>query len=117
MPSAKKNQRLKGQIFEWLALFFLLARGYRLLARQDRQGGIEADILMAQGNRLVVVEVKFRQSRAACHVAIHPAQQARLLLKARQLAAGRGFDEVRLDGVFFFPQWPFVEHVPNVFAG
>lgn len=107
--------RLKGRIGEALACLLLLAKGYRLVTRNSRAGGAEVDAIWRQGDTLVLVEVKFRPTLAAGHVAIHPHQKARL---QRQLNAWqqrlRHQGSVRLDVVLVAPIWPFIEHHRNV---
>jgi putative endonuclease len=54
----------KGRDGEDLAADFLIAAGYRLLARNVRVAGGEIDALCLDGATLVVVEVKRRDSSA-----------------------------------------------------
>jgi putative endonuclease len=47
------------------AAAWLSARGYRILARNVRAGGVEIDLIAARGPLLAFVEVKARRSRRA----------------------------------------------------
>jgi len=49
---------------ETRAAAYLEERGYRILARNTRSGGVELDIVASRGATLVFVEVKTRRSRA-----------------------------------------------------
>jgi putative endonuclease len=54
----------KGRDGEDVAAAFLVASGYRMLARNVRVGRGEIDAVCLDGSTLVVVEVKRRDSRA-----------------------------------------------------
>lgn len=104
----------KGMIFEALARLLLRLKGYRILAHNRAFHGVEVDILAARGRTLVLVEVKYRQSREKSHLALHPEQRRRLRRQGQQLAdENRYFEDARLDVVLFFPHRPFVQHIPN----
>ena len=80
----------RGEMGERLAALFLQMRGLRLLEHRYRVPGGEIDLVMAQGDTLVFVEVKTRGSSRA------PAPEQRL--GGRQLAllrrtAGRWLQE------------------------
>ena len=57
--------RALGVAGEALAARFLEERGYRVLDRNVRAGGVEIDLVAARGGLVVFVEVKTRRSRAA----------------------------------------------------
>ncbi|PVE25837.1 YraN family protein [Microvirga sp. KLBC 81] len=52
----------RGHYAEWIALLFLLTRGYRPLARRYAAAGGEIDLIMARGDTIAFVEVKARGS-------------------------------------------------------
>ncbi len=64
------------------------ARGYEVLARRLRTGAGELDLVVADGDTLVFVEVKARKSAAVAAYAVGPRQQQRLLLAAEAALAG-----------------------------
>lgn len=108
------STNLKGRFFEALARMVLRLRGCRILAKNSRTAGIEADILALRGRTLFVVEVKYRQSRQKAHQALHPTQRQRLLRQAHELQHRYPtVDAVRLDVVLFFPHAPFMEYLKN----
>ena len=111
MPtSLSLKTSVKGRFFEAMARLYLRTKGYQILAKNTRTAGVEADILALHQKTLVVVEVKYRKSKAQAHTAIHPKQKERLLRHAQQLASRYPQVEgVRLDAVLFFPHAPFVE--------
>ena len=96
----------KGRDGEDLAASFLAAAGYRVLARNVRIPGGEIDAVCLDGNTLVVVEVKRRDS-SAFGTALG-AVDARKRAKLRRIAADYAqivapsakirFDVVTLDG-------------------
>ncbi|MBV8148485.1 MAG: YraN family protein [Candidatus Eremiobacteraeota bacterium] len=96
----------KGRDGEELAVTFLAAAGYRVLARNVRIPGGEIDAVCLDGNTLVVVEVKRRDS-SAFGTALG-AVDARKRAKLRRIAADYAqivapsakirFDVVTLDG-------------------
>jgi putative endonuclease len=62
-------------------------RGFALLGQRQRTKSGEIDIVVADRDMLVFVEVKARDSFAAAAYAIAPRQQARLLQAAESLLA------------------------------
>ena len=104
----------KGRFFELCARLFLRAKGYKILAKNSRTVGVEADILALKGRTLVLVEVKYRKTRGRAHHALHPKQRERLQRQAYELAQRYPQTEaVRLDVVLFFSHAPFVEYIKN----
>ncbi len=81
----KKRQWL-GREGEDRATRFLEARGYRIVARNVRAGGVELDVIATKGPRLVFIEVKTRRassdagfgSHGRAAEAVDPRKQARL---------------------------------------
>lgn len=84
----------QGQAAERAAETFLLGRGLRLVARNWRCKGGEIDLVMADGDVLVFVEVRARSGSGFGGAAgsITPAKQARVILAARHYLAARGAD-------------------------
>lgn len=110
----KKIVHIKGAFFEMVAAGLLRMKGYRVLARNKKFGGVEIDILAAKGRTLVIAEVKYRKSRQKGHEALHPKQRQRLMRQAQQLASsGSYFQDVRIDVVLFFAHRPYVQHIRN----
>jgi len=108
---------------ERAAASFLKRRGYRILARGDRDGPGELDLVALDGRTIVFVEVKTRQSDQAGHAAeaVDDAKQRRLtrlavawLKRRRLLEYPARFDVIAItwpDG----QRRPTIEHFPNAF--
>jgi len=95
------RRRTLGAEGEERAAHFLEARGYRLLARNPRAGGVELDLVVARGRTVVFVEVKTR--RGTCkglpEEAVDARKRARLVRGAAAWLRehGRHFCSVRFD--------------------
>jgi putative endonuclease len=103
----RQEAQRRGARAETLALWWLRAKGYRLLARNYRRGVGEADLVMARGKLLIFVEVKRREDKAAAGEAIQPRQQARIARAAEAFIAQHkkhwGKD-IRFDAVLISPR-------------
>jgi len=51
---------LRGHRAEWIALLFLISKGYRPLARRYAASGGEIDLIVMRGDTIAFVEVKAR---------------------------------------------------------
>lgn len=58
--SERRRAERKGRAAELLAALFLMAKGYRLLARRVKTGRGEIDLVMRLGRDIIFVEVKTR---------------------------------------------------------
>lgn len=79
----------KGRRAEQAAAVFLARQGLRVIARNYHCRGGEIDLICRDGNTLVFVEVRQRQSRrfGGAAASITPAKQRRILLAARHYLA------------------------------
>ena len=77
-----------GRLAEGVAAGLLAARGWKLVGRNLKAGGAEADLLAWEGETLVVVEVKAR--RALVCGWPQEAVDARKLRRLRQVALAYG---------------------------
>jgi putative endonuclease len=112
-----------GQRGEAAAARFLRRRGYQILARGDRLGPGELDLVMLDRKTIVFVEVKTRQSHDGGHPAeaVNDDKQRRLtraavtfLKRYRLFECPARFDVVAVtwpDG----RRQPTIEHLPNAF--
>ena len=95
------DRRALGAEGEARAAAFLARRGYRIVGRNVRSGGIEMDIIASRGALLVFVEVKTRRSarQGPPEAAVDDAKQRRLVRGAAAwLRAHRtGARHVRFD--------------------
>ena len=82
---------------------YLKAKGYRIIARNVRAGGVELDLVVRHRRTLVFVEVKTRRSRrfGPPELAVDAGKQARLVTGARAWLGehGRGVERARIDVV------------------
>jgi putative endonuclease len=112
-----------GQRGERAAERYLRTRGYRILARGDRARFGELDLVALDGDTVVFVEVKTRQSQEFGHPseAVDAAKQRRLTRLAVAFLKHYGLLEhpARFDVVAV--TWPpdrdepLVEHIPDAF--
>ncbi|MBY0611584.1 MAG: YraN family protein [Beijerinckiaceae bacterium] len=87
--SRRRAQRFGGWA-EWAATLFLIAKGYRILERNYREGGGEIDLIVQRGRTVAFVEVKARPSAGAALLAIDDRKLAQIAKAARHwLSAAR----------------------------
>lgn len=85
--SRRKAER-RGRIGEWIAMLYLMAKGYRVIGHRLRTPYGEVDIAAWKAGVLVIVEVKARKTYEAGAYALTPAGQDRIA-RAAQALAGR----------------------------
>jgi len=74
----RRRAQRRGRAAEWLCLWHLRLRGWRILARDWRCPAGEIDILARRGRVLAVIEVKSRGELAAAATALTPRQRRRI---------------------------------------
>ena len=79
----------KGHAAKWIAVAWLMLKGYQILAFRLKGRGGEIDILARRGRTLAVVEVKRRQTIEAAVLALAPEQHGRLAAAGAAVARGR----------------------------
>jgi putative endonuclease len=116
-------EKTLGQRGEAAAARYLRRRGYKILARGDRLGPGELDLVMLDRETIVFIEVKTRQSHDAGHPAeaVDDRKQRRLtrlavtfLKRHRLLERPARFDVIAVT----WPagqRLPTIEHVENAF--
>lgn len=115
--AARRRHLRAGARAEWLALAWLMLRGYRPLARRWLVHGGEIDLVVRRGRLVVFVEVKARAALDDAYAAITPTKRRRL---ARAIRAWRSRNRwadagwsFRVDAVFLGRgRWP--RHVEGV---
>lgn len=108
MGSRAEAER-RGRRGEDLAAWWLRLTGWRILARRQRVGAGEVDIVARRGRTLAFVEVKWRAHAAALDLAIDAHRLKRVARAAEVLAArhARPGDDVRIDVMLLSPgRWP-----------
>ncbi|KLK94785.1 hypothetical protein AA309_02010 [Microvirga vignae] len=120
MESALARRRvtfLRGHYAEWVALLFLLAKGYRPLARRYAAAGGEIDLIMMRGDIIVFVEVKARGLMDNALSAITATKRQRFSRAVRAWLARHPHAQGktwRADAVFIAPKrWP--QHIVSAF--
>lgn len=83
---SRRTAERRGRLAEWVAILFLLAKGYRILGHRLRTPFGEVDIAAWKRGVLVVVEVKARRSYDAGAYAVTPRAQSRIASAASVLA-------------------------------
>ena len=111
--------RLAGHRGEWVAAFWLMAKGYRILGFRLKTPQGEIDLLAQKRGVVAVVEVKLRASKEAALAAVSYRQRERLR-RAGAAFAGRRKDlqgaAIRLDLLALAPgRLPC--HIPDAWFG
>ena len=122
MSEAGRSKRARrsgasGRRSEWLAILWLSAKGYRLLARRFGGKGGEIDLIVTRGRTVAFVEVKARGRIEDAMAAITPAKRRLIEARVRQWLARNAWameHHLRADAVFIAP-WRAPRHVPAVF--
>jgi putative endonuclease len=78
-PAGRRHAERRGRAAEDTVAERWQAAGFNILARRLRTGAGEIDLVAANVDRLVFIEVKARDSFTAAAHAVPPRQQARLL--------------------------------------
>lgn len=105
---------------ERLAVEYLTAKGFRILAQNYRYLKAEVDIIAQKDNCLIAVEVKTRSSTAfgAPEEFLKPAQIQRIIKAVDHFVTSKDLDvEVRFDiiAIVLSKQAPQIEHIENAF--
>lgn len=114
------NKQQAGSRGESLALAALEKKGMKLLARNHRAGRLELDLILAEGARVVFVEVKSRTTNrfGLGREAVTLKKQRHILDAARLYLAQNGLDErpVRFDVAEVNLATGAVTHILNAFT-
>jgi len=120
MTSALERRRttfLRGHRAEWIALAFLVMKGYRPLARRYAASGGEIDLIVMRGDTIAFVEVKARGVMEDALSAITARKRQRFSRAARAWLSRHAWAEGktwRADAVFIAPRrWP--QHIVSAF--
>ena len=118
MSQKRKKAYRAGFRAELMASLFLMAKGYRILARRYKTPVGEVDLIALRGNRLVFVEVKARRSVKEALQAISPKQRQRIKRAASHwLAKQKGalVDDIGFDIIAVVP-WKIPRHYKDAFS-
>ena len=106
-----------GHKAEWLAAAFLMAKGYRILARRYGGKGGEIDLIAKRGATIAFVEVKARSDLDMALQAITPEKQRLMARCVRNWLAQNPWANqhfLRADAVFLAP-WRWPRHIMSIF--
>ncbi len=107
----------RGWLAEIYCIFYLVIKGYRLLARRYVTRAGEIDLIAMRGNEVVFVEVKARPTLDQAKAAISEQQKVRLRKSAALYLSGRSTlvrCNLRFDAILVVP-WRKPVHVENAF--
>lgn len=110
-----------GQLGENLALKHLLEKGYQLLSRNFRFKHLEVDLIMQDGNKLVFVEVKTRQTAeiGEPYLAVTRTKQKQIIKVANHYIIENDLhNESRFDivSIVHNSYRTVIEHIDNAFT-
>ncbi len=106
-----------GRRAEWLAILWLSAKGYRLLARRFGGKGGEIDLIVRRRATVAFVEVKARGALDDALIAISAEKRRLVEARIRQWLARNPWamdHDLRVDAVFIAP-WRLPRHVVQAF--
>ena len=92
----RQRAERRGRMAEWLCLWHLRLRGWRIVARGWRCPSGEIDLVARRGRVLAIIEVKSRGAVEAAAQALTPRQRRRIARAAEALVISRP-DLGRLD--------------------
>ena len=113
--SARLYAEQRGRRGETLAAWYLRLTGWRILARRQKIGLGEVDLIARRGRTVAFIEVKWRATAEALDLAIDARRLARVARAAEALAPrfARDGDVQRIDVLLLAPRrWP--RHMANV---
>ncbi|WP_226017310.1 YraN family protein [Novosphingobium sp. FKTRR1] len=112
---SRRKAESKGRSAEVLAAWWLRLQGWRILARRQRLGVGEVDIIARRGRTVAFVEVKWRNHPALLRQAVDVRRLHRVVAAAQGLAhrfAGPQ-DDLRVDVILIAP-WRLPRRITNV---
>jgi putative endonuclease len=106
-----------GHVAEAAAMLFLLAKGFRPIARRYKTPLGEVDLIVKRGRLIAFIEVKARVLERDALESVGPASEKRIVEAAdlwlAKHPAAAGYD-LRYDMVLLMP-WRLPRHVPDAF--
>ncbi|WP_068075952.1 YraN family protein [Novosphingobium lentum] len=114
MTSRRIEAERQGRRGETFAMVWLRLAGWRVLARRQRVGAGEVDLIVRRGRMVAFVEVKWRATAADRDLAIDARRLQRVARAAEVLAPRyvRDGDDMRIDVLLLAPgRWP--RHITN----
>ena len=115
-PDKRKRAYRKGIRAEWIAAFYLLVKGYRLVERRHRNPAGEIDLIVRRGDLVGFVEVKARRDEQAALDSIGYEAQRRIERAGEFWLTGNGLAQTvswRFDVIAVLP-WRWPQHFEDV---
>lgn len=116
MTSRRANYK-RGIAAEYVALIYLMLKGYLPLAMRFKTTVGEIDLVMRRGRTLVFVEVKARKTMGDAAASIHATNQSRVVRASQVFLTTRPHYQslqVRFDAVLI-AWYTLPHHQPNAF--
>ncbi|MEI6642070.1 MAG: YraN family protein [Novosphingobium sp.] len=112
---SRQRAEQQGRRGESLAAWYLWLMGWRILAKRQRVGAGEVDLVARKGRTVAFIEVKWRASRAALDHAIDARRLKRVARAAEALVPrfAKPGDDVRIDVILLAPGH-LPRHMANV---
>lgn len=119
MKRSRQQAHDHGHRAEFIALWYLRLKGYRLLAQRFKTPTGEVDLIMRKGDTTVFIEVKARATVDQSLFAVTPLQSRRIAsaaatYAARDHKAAKGFQRFDIIAV---PAYLWPTHIKNAFDG
>ena len=104
----RRDAERRGRFAEWVAMLYLMAKGYRILGHRLRTPFGEVDIAAWKQGVLIMVEVKARATFEAGVFAVTPMAQQRIGRAAEALAGRWRLQQapIRFDLIVIAGMWP-----------
>ena len=115
---SRKASHRAGIIAEYVALVWLMLKGYWPVALRYKTAVGEIDLVVRRGSVLAFVEVKLRQTAMAAAYAVHEKNQSRVLRAAQYFLnhyPHYAQHTVRFD-VCLVPWYGLPQHIPQAFV-
>lgn len=74
----RQRRERRGRIAEYVAAAWMMARGYRIIARRQKTPAGEIDLIAKRGRRVAFVEVKWRTDQQSAETSVSPRQARRV---------------------------------------
>lgn len=113
----RRKAERRGHLAEYLAAFYLLAKGYRVLALRHKTPLGEIDLIAKKGDISIFVEVKSRRDAFVAINAVTPLTQSRIRA-ASDLWLARRADAQRLSrryDIIAVTPWRLPRHFRDAF--